>query len=225
MPPIPDDKILEILAREGLLTAKQCKSIISKTAEQRRRLTQLKSVKASGLPGQDIEHPVTMIDVVASLQIPLSGKKTGVLDEEHIVRVVARHLKVPYKKIDPLQLDLDVVTKTIPRLFALKHLVVPLSINNGKLEVVMYDPTDADLLEDIRRVTTLEVTPAMGTKADILKIIGEFFGFKSSIVAAETQLAQPSVDLGNLEQYTHLKSISEIESTDTHIKNAVDYLF
>ena len=225
MPPIPDDKILEILAREGLLTAKQCKSIMSKAPEQRRRLTQLKRVKASGLPGQDIEHPVTMIDVVASLQIPLSGKETGVLDEEHIVRVVARHLKVPYKKIDPLQLDLDVVTKTIPRLFALKHLVVPLSINNGKLEVVMYDPTDADLLEDIRRVTTLEVTPAMGTKADILKIIGEFFGFKSSIVAAETQLAQPSVDLGNLEQYTHLKSISEIESTDTHIKNAVDYLF
>ncbi|MCK4485518.1 MAG: type II/IV secretion system protein [Desulfobacterales bacterium] len=222
---LSDKNILEILTAGGLLTTDQTKSIISKAAEQRRRLMQLKKVKASGLPGQDIEHPVTMIDVVSSLQIPLSGKETGVLDEEHIVRVVARHLKVPYKKIDPLQLDLDVVTKTIPRLFALKHLVVPLSINNGKLEVVMYDPTDADLLEDIRRVTTLEVTPAMGTKADILKIIGEFFGFKSSIVAAETQLAQPSVDLGNLEQYTHLKSISEIESTDTHIKNAVDYLF
>jgi len=223
---LSDKNILEILTAGGVLTTDQTKSIISKAApEQRRRLTQLKRVKASGLPGQDIEHPVTMIDVVASLQIPLSGKETGVLDEEHIVRAVARHLKVPYKKIDPLELDLDVVTKTIPRLFALKHLVVPLSINNGKLEVVMYDPTDADLLEDIRRVTTLEVTPAMGTKADILKIIGEFFGFKSSIVAAETQLAQPSVDLGNLEQYTHLKSISEIESTDTHIKNAVDYLF
>ena len=222
---LSDKNILEILTAGGLLTTDQCKSIISKAPEQKRRLTQLKRVKASGLPGQDIEHPVTMIDVVSSLQIPLSGKETGVLDEEHIVRVVARHLKVPYKKIDPLQLDLDVVTKTIPRLFALKHLVVPLSINNGKLEVVMYDPTDADLLEDIRRVTTLEVTPAMGTKADILKIIGEFFGFKSSIVAAETQLAQPSVDLGNLEQYTHLKSITEIQSTDTHIKNAVDYLF
>ncbi|MBW1793389.1 MAG: type II/IV secretion system protein [Deltaproteobacteria bacterium] len=222
---LSDKNILEILTAGGVLTTDQTKSIISKAPEQRRRLTQLKRVKASGLPGQDIEHPVTMIDVVASLQIPLSGKKTGVLDEEQIVRAVARHLKVPYKKIDPLQLDLDVVTKTIPRLFALKHLLVPLSINNGKLQVVMYDPTDADLLEDIRRVTTLEVTPAMGTKGDILKIIGEFFGFKSSIVAAETQLAQPSVDLGNLEQYTHLKSISEIESTDTHIKNAVDYLF
>ena len=225
MLPIPDEKVLEIIAREGLLTDKQCKSIISKAPEQRRRLAQLKTVKAGSLPGQDIEHPVTMIDVVASLQIPLSGKETGVLDEEQIVTAVAKHLKVPFRKIDPLQLDLDVVTKTIPRLFALKHLVLPLAITNGKLEVVMYDPTDADVLKDLRRVTTLEVTPAMGTKADILKIIGEFFGFKSSIVAAETQLAQPSVDLGNLEQYTRLESITEIQSTDTHIKNAVEYLF
>jgi general secretion pathway protein E len=225
MSSIPDEKILEILTREGLLTDKQCKSIISKAPEQRRKLTQIEKVKASGLPGQDIEHAVTMVDVVVSLQISLSGKETGALDEERIVKALTKHLKVSYKKIDPLQLDLDVVTKTIPRLFALKHLVVPVGITDGKLEVVMCDPTDAGVLEDLQRVTTLEVAPAMGTKTDILKIIREFFGFKSSIVAAETQLAQPSVDLGNLEQYTRLKSISEIQSTDTHIKNAVDYLF
>jgi general secretion pathway protein E len=225
MSSISDEKILEILSLEGLLTDEQRKSIASKAPEQRQKLQQIEKVKASGLPGQGIESPVTMIDVVASLQISLSGKETGVLDEERIVKALTKHLKVPYKKIDPLQLDLDVVTKTIPRLFALKHLVVPVGVTDGKLEVVMYDPTDAGLLEDLQRVTTLEVTPAMGTKADILKIIREFFGFKSSIVAAETQLAQPSVDLGNLEQYTRLKSIDEIQSTDTHIKNAVEYLF
>ncbi|MBW2172434.1 MAG: type II/IV secretion system protein [Deltaproteobacteria bacterium] len=225
MSSLSDEKILKILSREGLLTDKQSKSIVKKAPEQRRKLTQIEKVKGSGVPGQDIEHPVTMVDVVASLQISLSGKETGALDEERIVKALTKHLKVPYKKIDPLQLDLDVVTKTIPRLFALKHLVVPVGVTDGKLEVVMYDPTDAGLLEDLQRVTTLEVTPAMGTKTDILKIIREFFGFQSSIVAAETQLAQPSVDLGNLEQYTRLKSIDEIQSTDTHIKNAVEYLF
>jgi general secretion pathway protein E len=75
---------------------------------------------------------VTMVDVVVSLQISLSGKETGALDEERIVKALTKHLKVSYKKIDPLQLDLDVVTKTIPRLFALKHLVVPVGITDGK---------------------------------------------------------------------------------------------
>ncbi|OEU82580.1 MAG: type II secretion system protein E, partial [Desulfobacterales bacterium S5133MH4] len=184
------------------------------------------SIKANGVLGQAaVDHPVTMADVIASFQLPVAGEKSGALDEERILRALAKHLNIPFKKIDPLNLDLDVVTKTLPRLFALKYLVVPIAITDGSLEVVMYDPTNADVLADVRRVTTLDVVAAMGTKADILKIIGEFFGFKTSIAAAETQLARPSVDLGNLEQYTHLKSIAEIHSSDTHIKNAVDYLF
>ncbi|MCK4390237.1 MAG: Flp pilus assembly complex ATPase component TadA, partial [Desulfobacterales bacterium] len=199
---------------------------MSKAPEQRQRLKQIQTITAHGALGQtQVDHPVTIVDILAYLELPLSGGKAGVLDEQRIMSTLAMHLNIPFRKIDPLELDLDVVTKTIPRLFALKHLVVPVAITDGKLEVVMYDPTDTAVLEDIRRVTTLEVTPAMGTKADILKIIGEFFGFKSSIVAVETQLAQPSVDLGNLEQYTRLKSIDEIQSTDTHIKNALDYLF
>ena len=223
---MPDRKILEILTAEGLLTVEQSKAIASKARQQHDRLKQVQSIKANGVLGQAaVDHPVTMVDVIASFQLPVAGEKSGVLDEERILRALAKHLNIPFKKIDPLNLDLDVVTKTLPRLFALKHLVVPIAITDGSLEVVMYDPTNADVLADVRRVTTLDVVAAMGTKADILKIIGEFFGFKTSIAAAETQLARPSVDLGNLEQYTHLKSIAEIHSSDTHIKNAVDYLF
>ncbi len=223
---ISDKEILDILSAEGFLSPRDHKTVLAKASRQRERLKQRQSLRGVGALGQvQIEHPVTIVDVLASLQLPLPGSNAGVLDEERIMSTLARHLNIAFRKIDPLKLDLDVVTKTIPRLFALKHLVVPVDITDGRLEVVMYDPTDASVLEDIRRVTTLEVTAAMGTKADILKIIGEFFGFKSSIMAAETQLTQPSVDLGNLEQYTRLQSISEIQSTDTHIKNAVDYLF
>ncbi|MBW2035921.1 MAG: Flp pilus assembly complex ATPase component TadA [Deltaproteobacteria bacterium] len=223
---ISDKEILDILSAEGFLSPRDHKTVLAKASRQRERLKQRQSLRGVGALGQvQIEHPVTIVDVLASLQLPLPGSNAGVLDEERIMSTLARHLNIAFRKIDPLKLDLDVVTKTIPRLFALKHLVVPVDITDGRLEVVMYDPTDASVLEDIRRVTTLEVTAAMGTKADILKIIGEFFGFKSSIMAAQTQLTQPSVDLGNLEQYTRLKPISEIQSTDTHIKNAVDYLF
>ena len=225
MPSIADNDILEILASKGLLTAEQCRVVDSKAPEQRRKLQDLNRFKVSGVPGQYIEHPVTMIDVVASLQFSLPGKKTEILNEEQIVKALAGHYNIAYKKIDPLKLDLDVVTKTIPRLFALKHLVVPVAISDGKLEVVIYDPADLKVIDDIKRVTTLDVAPAMGTKEDILKTINEFFGFKSSIVAAQAQLAQPTVDIGNLEQYTRLKSIGDIHSTDSHIKNAVDYLF
>ncbi|RLB88701.1 MAG: hypothetical protein DRH10_07195, partial [Deltaproteobacteria bacterium] len=178
---ISDKEILDILSAEGFLSPRDHKTVLAKASRQRERLKQRQSLRGVGALGQvQIEHPVTIVDVLASLQLPLPGSNAGVLDEERIMSTIARHLNIAFRKIDPLKLDLDVVTKTIPRLFALKHLVVPVDITDGRLEVVMYDPTDASVLEDIRRVTTLEVTAAMGTKADILKIIGEFFGFKSS---------------------------------------------
>ena len=53
-----------------------------------------------------------------------------------------------------------------------------------------------------------------------------FFGFKRSIAAAESQFDSSStVDLGNLEQYIRLKSPDELPANDHHIVNAVNHLF
>jgi general secretion pathway protein E len=56
-----------------------------------------------------------------------------------------------------------------------------------------------------------------------MKIITEFYGFKSSIAAAHNELSS-QIDLGNLEQYVKLKPITELGGTDQHIINAVEYL-
>ena len=61
------------------------------------------------------------------------------------------------------------------------------------------------------------------TRRDILRVIREFYGFRRSVVKAEQGLA-PSLDLGNLEQYVRMKRESEIESSDQHIVDAVQYL-
>nr|HID58209.1 type II/IV secretion system protein [Desulfobacterales bacterium] len=225
MPQLSIKKITDILLRSSLISESQKKYILETADKQFKKLSAVNSLKIPSVASDNIVHGVSPVDVIVSLKLSVPGKKDSVLTEEVIIKALARYLGFPFKKIDPLELDLDVVTKTIPRLFALKHLVVPVGIAEGRLEVVMYNPSDAEVINDIRRVTTMEVVPAMGTKSDILKIINEFFGFKSSILAAETQLAPPSMDLGNLEHYTRLQSIKEIQSTDSHIKNALDYLF
>jgi general secretion pathway protein E len=60
----------------------------------------------------------------------------------------------------------------------------------------------------------------ISTKSDILKIIREFYGFRTSVKAAEKDLSS-HIDLGNLEQYTDVN----IRYTDKHIVNAVNLLF
>jgi general secretion pathway protein E len=212
------EAILHLLRSRGLLSQRQCETVLLEEGNQRRRLERQRS--ASGNGGG---HPPDIIEVLSALKLEMP-EGGGELSEEVIMRVVAEDLGLPFRKIDPLELDLEVVTRTIPRQFALKHLVVPLQVADGKLELVCYEPQE-EVLEDVRRVAGLAVLPHIGTRTDIEKLIQEFFGFKHSVAAAEAKLTRPAVDLGNLEQLMRLKATAEIDSTDAHIKNAVDYLF
>ncbi|KPA16431.1 type II secretion system protein E [Candidatus Magnetomorum sp. HK-1] len=221
---LSDQNILKILENHAYITTSQRRDIIKKSSEIKRNLKQIHTVTIGGMP-KEIEHPVTMIDIVASLSFTSDKTINGILDEEEIVKLVAKELGFDFKRIDPLKLELELVTKTIPHLFALKHLVVPIDKRDGRLEVVMHNPGETEVLVDIKRVVGMDIRPFMGTRQDILKTVREFFGFKISITAAENQFTRPALDLGNLEQYTNIASLNELHTNEAHIKNAVDYLF
>jgi len=218
------EPLCDILLQQQLISPAQKQQIIAQEKEQRVRLSRIAAIKhddALSLDGDS--HEITTIDVISSMKLKTANTQQE-LTEEAIMRAFADYARLPFKKINALELDLDVVTKTIAKPFALKNLVVPLSMENGELVVAMHNPLDQEALNDIKQVSRLRVSPVVSTKTDILKIISEFYGFKSSIVAAEKELVEPLVDLGNLEQYMKLRSGQEIESTDQHVKKAVDYL-
>ena len=217
--------LIRVLRSRGLITPALEQSIRQKAPAQKAKLTQICEVRSCGRPGHKSAEEVTPVDVLASMELQIKEGADGRLDEESIMKAVAEDLEMTFKKIDPLDLDLEVVTQTIPRSFALKHLVLPVESSLETLTVVVYDPFNRQVLEDIERVSQKRVVPQISTKSDILKTISEFYGFKSSILAADTQLTRPLVDLGNLEQLTRLQNADEISSGDQHITNAVDYLF
>jgi general secretion pathway protein E len=219
------DYLIGVLSRRGLISERQGKVISQKAPAQQEKLTQLRKLRRGGLSSLRCGDEVTPVDVLASMGLKLGKGADGSLDEEAIMRMVAADLGMTFKKIDPLELDLELVTQTIPKSFALKHMVLPVDSSLETITVAVYDPFNRQVLEDIERVTKKRVEALISTKSDIVKTIAEFYGFKSSIVAADTQLSRPLVDLGNLEQLTHLQATEEISSSDQHITNAVDHLF
>ncbi len=218
------EPLCTILLDQQIISPAQKKQIIAQENEQRARLSRIATIKQHDSLSLDGDgHEITAIDIISAMKLKTANTQEE-LTEEAIMRAFADYVHLPFKKINALELDLDVVTKTIAKPFAIKNLMVPLSIENGELVVAMYNPLDHEALNDIKQVSRLLVSPVVSTKTDILKIIAEFYGFKSSIIAAEKELVEPLVDLGNLEQYMKLRSGQEIESTDQHVKKAVDYL-
>ncbi|MBN1903994.1 MAG: type II/IV secretion system protein, partial [Deltaproteobacteria bacterium] len=202
------------------------KQILVKKNQIKSKLEQIRTLRhaSSGAKLKTI-IPVNIIDIITSLELERCDDKAKILDEETIFQVLAKVWKVPYRKIDPLKLDLNLITKTLPHTFAMKHLVIPIDVKDDQITIATPYPFNIEAMNDISQVTHMKVRPVMSTKTDIIKLIGEFYGFKRSISAAENQFSGPSIDLGNLEQFVRLRSSEELLSDDQHIVNAVDHLF
>jgi general secretion pathway protein E len=215
------ESLLEILSKEKLLNDEQIRLIKSKEVLQRSKI--LKS-KVQGIRHHSAEPSlVTLIDIIESLNITAPGDNGKVITADIIMTALARHMKLPFLKIDPLKLNYEVVTQIISRPYAIKHQIVPIALSRNTLTVATADPFDREAVDWIGRSTGYKVEVVLTTKADIVRIITEFFGFKSAITSANKEM-DVKADLANLEQYVKLKSMSELEATDQHIVNAVEYL-
>jgi len=226
MPILDDEKyLLNLLQQNRLLTPEQRAFVESRKAQQRQLLLRQHSARRKTDTGREQDDTLNFVDIIASLNLSLGDKKGQLLTEELIVRAVAKDLGLPFKKLDPLELDLKTVTKTIPRTFAFRHLLLPFAMADGVLEVAICNPDNKTVLAEVERANQLTVKPYLATKSDIRKTLAEFFGFQSSITAAESHLARPLVDLGNLEQYVRISSTEEAASSDQHVTSAVDHMF
>lgn len=204
-----------------------CQALLKKrfiSKSQARELLQKEGLlcrKLEALQAQPDGHTSTLVDVIGGLNLNRADDTDKPVDEEIVFEALAADWELPYRKIDPLKLDLNVVTKTIPRSFAKKHLILPIAVDDGCLTLATPQPIDEMAMEDIVRAVDMKVDPVISSRTDILRLLDEFFGFQRSIAAAEDQFAGPTVDLGNLEMYVNLK---DAKATDQHIVSAVNHL-
>jgi len=115
--------------------------------------------------------------------------RLGFVKEEQMVAILSKQLNIPYYALstDTLKPEigqgLDVL---VPRDFALKNLVLPLSRHLRSLTVAMFDPLDLILIDNLRKISGCEINPVLATKSSLLKAIELFYG--------KSQMLQEAVD-------------------------------
>ncbi len=223
--PLSEKHLLAALEKKEILSFQQARDLFVNRLEMVKQAEQRLVKAGKAVPGGDRDRFFHFIDALVFLNLKRSDDPSKTLDEDTIYQVLAGTWSRPFVKIDPLKLDLNLVTTTIPISFAKNHLVLPVRISEGKLTVATPNPFNLEVLEDVERACQMPVEAVVSPRTDIIKLIEEFFGFKRSIAAAEHQFSGPVVDLGNLERYLHLKSADELPSTDQHVVNAVNHLF
>jgi len=147
----------------------------------------------------------------------------GLVSDVQIAQALAGHAGLPYVKINPLDLDLDVVTKAVAGPFARRHGLVAIAKTAERITVAVHDPFAPFPAEDIKRVTGLDVDRVVATRGDVEAVNKGFYDLKSSLQHAEKQLTESrisTVDLGNQEFLS--KAATDLDPAAAPVVKALD---
>ncbi len=211
-----------ILSRRGLITEDARKTAFARESAQRAKLLREQASRAGGRALRRAE--LSPVEILASFGFVDQKRDSETVDEDKATRAVAEELGIPYRKIDPLKLDAQLITRTLSRPFARKHAVVPLERRNGVLVVAAANPFDRELFENLRGLTGSEVQAVLSAPSDIHRAIVEVYGFRQQIREAQTQLTQGGPDVGNLEAFVDLTGLEALEASSEPVIAAVEYL-
>ena len=214
--------VAQLLRRRKLLSEEQLATILEQGPQQLERLRKHSGSRAAGRATKALDT-LSPAETISSFNLEIPGSNK-LLTEDLITETLARAAGLRYLKIDPLKLDLDIVTSHVSRAFALRNMMIPVDMVNGTLVIAVSDPTDTHGIEELERTRRIKVEKVLASRSDILKVLGEFFGFRASVIAAESE-AKQGTDISNLEQHFKMGTPQQNEEgTDKHIIAAVDFL-
>jgi general secretion pathway protein E len=150
----------------------------------------------------------------------------GLANEIQIAQAVAAHAGLPYVKINPLDLDLDVVTKALSGPFARRHGMVAISKTATAITIAVHDPFAPFPYEDVKRSTGLEIERVVATRSDIETVNKGFYDLKSSLQTAERQLNSSrvsTVDVGN-QEFLSTAVTEDMDPAAAPVVRALDHI-
>ena len=125
------------------------------------------------------------LERAAAVQAESGLPLTRVLVEEHIVaeadivRVLARHSGLEYVNLAEITVD-PVAAALVPEPLARRYAVVPIGFADDRLVVAMADPNNVLVVDDLRAITGMRISPRIAARADIMDAIRRFIRPDSS---------------------------------------------
>jgi type IV pilus assembly protein PilB len=108
----------------------------------------------------------------------------GLISEEDMAQALSRQLGYPYIDLGQFEVYPDVI-ELIPPDIAKKHMIMPIHRIRSFLTMAMVDPTDLDVIENVRFRTSLSIQPVIASESGIGEAINKYYGASDSMRVKE----------------------------------------
>ncbi|HBG45981.1 MAG TPA: type II secretion system protein GspE [Deltaproteobacteria bacterium] len=150
----------------------------------------------------------------------------GYATEEDIANALAVQYGIPSIMISSVILDPRLL-KLVPEQTAKRYMVIPVSVDGDTLKVAMLDPLNVFAIDELKKLTGLQIDPLVTTETEVMKALSQYGGMGSSLDEIVSKVQASGLDLlkgedvlpDKLEKIAGESSI--VQLANTVISNAV----
>ena len=128
-------ELCDLLVGRELLTPEQSADVLARTATLRSHV--LKERVGSVRSQAAARYEATPAEIVAAANFAHPTRQNRRVDEDAIAEGLALAADLPYRKIDPVKVETDLVARTLSRPFAMRHVVIPLGEKGDAIEIAI----------------------------------------------------------------------------------------
>ncbi len=153
--------------------------------------------------------------------------ESGIITEEQFINILEEYFNIP--GVEPGQFKITTeIAALIPAETAKKLKVMPLAHNNGHLTVAMLDPLDLNILDDLSRLTGLDINPVTLRESSINYLIAQFYSIEYNVDNEKVIKHEPDRESDEAPVIRMVNSLIEKaideEASDIHLEPDEDSL-
>ena len=130
--------------------------------------------------------------------------------EEDVAKALAHQFGMEFLNLERAEDNSKIDLSLMPNDLVRKHLVLPLSKSNGRLKILVHDPMDLELFDNLRFRLNAELDTAVASKRQMQAFLD--IGLKNAAPIEQESLLTDSID----------KSVDKNASSVDKSKNSVD---
>ncbi|HEX9564444.1 MAG TPA: ATPase, T2SS/T4P/T4SS family [Gemmatimonadaceae bacterium] len=143
--------------------------------------------------------------------------KTGAIAEVDLTKIIARTYRMPAVDLSKFEVDPKIL-KLVPSELAARHGLLPLKRDGRTLTVAVADPTNQEILEDLKFITRYDIFPVLAGEATLRAVIEKGYDTGDMALAMDSLLK----DIAGAEGDVEVVEDEEDEMSAAALAAAVD---
>ncbi len=200
-------EVLQALLADGYIAAENCELLTSLSdTPERKKQNALEVIARSNWKSQ--ENPEQAIDL------------------EFLTQWLSKKIGMPYKRIDPLKIEVAEVTKVVSYAYASRYRIIPLYVTPTSVTFGTAEPCLKEWELELTPILKKELNRVICSPEEIDRYLLEFYSLSKSILGAESDQLESGASsaMQNLEQLMELGRSGKLDANDQHVVNIVDWL-